>query len=95
MSIRPKWLRDVCSILFSGYYILYANEGDEKVLNLLALVKQFPHGIIDAYIPASTISSCPNGGDAPHYLGENHESLRALSSLRQTSPSHLMHRYAL
>lgn len=33
MSIRPKWLRDICSILFSGYYILYAHEGDEKVRN--------------------------------------------------------------
>lgn len=31
MSIRPKWLRDICSIVFSGYYIIYANEADEKV----------------------------------------------------------------
>lgn len=31
MSIRPKWLKDLCSILFSIYYIIYANEADEKV----------------------------------------------------------------
>jgi hypothetical protein len=31
MAIRPKWLRDVCSIFFSAYYIIYANEADEKV----------------------------------------------------------------
>ncbi|KAF9653808.1 alpha/beta-hydrolase [Thelephora ganbajun] len=31
MAIRPKWLRDICAILFSAYYIIYANEADEKV----------------------------------------------------------------
>lgn len=31
MTIRPKWLKDICSILFSVYYIIYANEADEKV----------------------------------------------------------------
>ncbi len=30
-SIRPQWLKDICSILFSIYYIIYANEADEKV----------------------------------------------------------------
>ncbi|RDB25294.1 Hormone-sensitive lipase [Hypsizygus marmoreus] len=37
MSIRPKWLRDICSIVFSGYYILYANEGDEKLRRFRAV----------------------------------------------------------
>ncbi|KAF8070622.1 Alpha/Beta hydrolase protein [Lyophyllum atratum] len=37
MSIRPKWLRDICSMLFSGYYILYANEGDEKLRRFRAV----------------------------------------------------------
>jgi hypothetical protein len=32
MNVRPKWLRDICSILFSFYYIVYANEADEKVM---------------------------------------------------------------
>ncbi|KAL0956398.1 hypothetical protein HGRIS_002545 [Hohenbuehelia grisea] len=31
MSIRPKWLKDICSILFSVYYIVYAHEADEKL----------------------------------------------------------------
>lgn len=31
MTVRPKWLRDLCSVLFSIYYIIYANEADEKV----------------------------------------------------------------
>ena len=31
MSIRPKWLRDICSIIFSVYYIIHANYADEKV----------------------------------------------------------------
>ena len=31
MSIRPKWLRDIASIIFSVYYVIYAQEADEKV----------------------------------------------------------------
>lgn len=31
MNIRQKWLRDTCSIIFSLYYIIFANEADEKV----------------------------------------------------------------
>lgn len=31
MAVRPKWMRDICSVLFSAYYIIYANEADEKV----------------------------------------------------------------
>ncbi|KAJ7594288.1 Alpha/Beta hydrolase protein [Mycena floridula] len=37
MSIRPKWLRDLCSILFSVYYVLYANEADEKLRRFRAV----------------------------------------------------------
>ncbi|KAG5654405.1 hypothetical protein H0H81_003229 [Sphagnurus paluster] len=37
MSIRPKWLRDICSIVFSAYYIIYANEGDEKLRRFRAV----------------------------------------------------------
>lgn len=29
--IPLKWLRDILSILFSGYYLIYANEADEKL----------------------------------------------------------------
>lgn len=31
MHIRQKWLRDICSIIFSVYYIIFANEADEKL----------------------------------------------------------------
>ncbi|KAG8213588.1 hypothetical protein J3R82DRAFT_10256 [Butyriboletus roseoflavus] len=37
MSIRPKWLKDICSILFSIYYIIYANEADEKLRRFRAV----------------------------------------------------------
>ncbi|KIJ67977.1 hypothetical protein HYDPIDRAFT_173697 [Hydnomerulius pinastri MD-312] len=37
MSIRPKWLKDFCSILFSIYYIIYANEADEKLRRFRAV----------------------------------------------------------
>ncbi|KAG8764080.1 hypothetical protein FRC12_008291, partial [Ceratobasidium sp. 428] len=30
MNIRPKWLRDLAAMAFSVYYIIYANEADEK-----------------------------------------------------------------
>jgi hypothetical protein len=31
MHVKPKWLRDILSLLFSGYYLLFANDADEKV----------------------------------------------------------------
>lgn len=31
MHVKPRWLRDIVSMLFSGYYLLFANEADEKV----------------------------------------------------------------
>ncbi|GAA5911378.1 hypothetical protein JCM8208_005235, partial [Rhodotorula glutinis] len=31
MGIKWKWLRDVASLAFSGYYLLFANEADEKL----------------------------------------------------------------
>ncbi|KAF8125003.1 Alpha/Beta hydrolase protein [Boletus edulis] len=37
MSIRPKWLKDICSVLFSIYYIIYANEADEKLRRFRAV----------------------------------------------------------
>ncbi|GJJ06317.1 hypothetical protein Clacol_000508 [Clathrus columnatus] len=39
MNIRPKWLRDFLSILFSVYYIIYANEAEEK-LRLLTFTQR-------------------------------------------------------
>ncbi|KAH7929839.1 alpha/beta-hydrolase [Leucogyrophana mollusca] len=37
MSIRPKWLKDICSILFSVYYIIYSSEADEKLRRFRAV----------------------------------------------------------
>ncbi|KAH9485132.1 Hormone-sensitive lipase [Psilocybe cubensis] len=37
MSIRPKWLRDIASIVFSFYYIIYAQEADEKLRRFRAV----------------------------------------------------------
>ncbi|KAJ7703015.1 Alpha/Beta hydrolase protein [Mycena rosella] len=37
MSIRTGWIRDICSILFSGYYIIYPNEADEKLRRFRAV----------------------------------------------------------
>ncbi|KZT08360.1 alpha/beta-hydrolase [Laetiporus sulphureus 93-53] len=37
MTIRPKWLRDLCSVMFSLYYIVYANEADEKLRKFRAV----------------------------------------------------------
>lgn len=34
MRIRRKWLRDLCSILFSGYYLIAAEQADAKVRNV-------------------------------------------------------------
>ncbi len=31
MNIKPKWLRDIMSLVFSAYYVVYANEADEKL----------------------------------------------------------------
>jgi len=30
MSIRPKWVRDICSLIFAMYYILFPSAADEK-----------------------------------------------------------------
>ncbi|RPD59870.1 alpha/beta-hydrolase [Lentinus tigrinus ALCF2SS1-6] len=37
MHIRPQWLKDICSILFSIYYIIYAHEADEKLRKFRAV----------------------------------------------------------
>ena len=31
MTIRPMWLRHFLSLVFSGYYLIYADEADEKL----------------------------------------------------------------
>lgn len=36
MDIKPKWIRDIFSVAFTGYYLLFASEADEKVSFLYA-----------------------------------------------------------
>lgn len=70
MNIKPKWLRDLCSVLFSFYYIFYANEADEKVVFILR---------ISISLISSTASSIPchlYGRDAAGHLGEDRKSHR-------------------
>jgi hypothetical protein len=37
MNLRPAWLKDLCSILFTGYYLVWATEADEKLRRFRAL----------------------------------------------------------
>lgn len=76
MNIKPKWLRDICSVLFSFYYIFYANEADEKVLSI------FP---ISISLISSTAPPFPchlHGGDAASHLGEDRKPHREQSLYR-------------
>jgi hypothetical protein len=31
LPMRPKWIRDLFSMIFSGYYLIYANEAEEVI----------------------------------------------------------------
>ncbi|ORX39743.1 Alpha/Beta hydrolase protein [Kockovaella imperatae] len=37
MAMRPKWVRDIFSVLFSAYYMIYVSEGDEVLRRFRAL----------------------------------------------------------
>ncbi|KAI5478891.1 hormone-sensitive lipase [Pseudohyphozyma bogoriensis] len=37
MNIRPAWLRHVASLAFTGYYLFFANEADEKLRKYRAI----------------------------------------------------------
>lgn len=50
MSIRPKWLRDISSLLFASYYLIYSNEADEVVSGALSNMDN-----TDATSSASTV----------------------------------------
>ena len=70
MNIKPKWLRDLCSVLFSFYYIFYANEADEKVAFILCIS-------ISLISPTAPSIPCHlYGRDAPGHLGEDRKSHR-------------------
>lgn len=60
MSIRPKWLKDFCSVLFAVYYIIYAHEADEKVSRNVYLASGLSHNLIRSYVNSelSRLSKC-------------------------------------
>jgi hypothetical protein len=68
-SIRPKWLKDFCSILFSIYYIIYANEADEKVLLVHATNINTIHRNMSV---DPQVQSCSDCRDAQDYVGEDY-----------------------
>jgi hypothetical protein len=39
MAIRPKWLKDICSVLFSAYYLVWASDGDEVVSRRVPIIE--------------------------------------------------------
>lgn len=71
MNIRPKWLKDICSMLFSAYYLAYASEGDEVVSDYLLWVQWIAKTLTIAQaVPRRML--CGNASD---YMGEDKESL--------------------
>ena len=81
MNIKPKWLRDICSVLFSLYYIFYANEAEEKVMSILPI---FP------ILISQTAPSIPchlYRRDAAGHLGEDREPHRKKSLYKPIKPS--------
>ncbi|PWN46262.1 alpha/beta-hydrolase [Ceraceosorus guamensis] len=69
MTIKPVWLRDIASILFSLYYIVYANEADEKLRKFRAfctieMIRATWHKTTNPYIRAFTVVHRPSLGIA-------------------------------
>lgn len=60
MHVRPKWLRDILSMLFSGYYLFFAHEADEKVrlISIMTLGQKTPHLNILNSVPFCNLFCC-------------------------------------
>ncbi|CAD6906351.1 unnamed protein product [Tilletia controversa] len=59
MPIRPQWLKDILALLFSGYYLVYANEADEKLRKYRAfctveMMRETWHKTTNPYIRLAT-----------------------------------------
>ncbi|KAK0555429.1 hypothetical protein OC844_006064 [Tilletia horrida] len=59
MPIRPQWLKDILALLFSGYYLIYANEADEKLRKFRAfctveMMRETWHKTTNPYIRLAT-----------------------------------------
>ncbi|BFZ59297.1 hypothetical protein YB2330_000303 [Saitoella coloradoensis] len=37
-KLNPKWLRDIASLIFSAYYLIFADQADEKVRKIRAMI---------------------------------------------------------
>jgi hypothetical protein len=73
MTLRPKWLRDICAPLFSLYYIIYANEAEERVSYLRFRIRMIKMLRIDL---APTLSCSSDGRAIAYYLGKKHQPIR-------------------
>lgn len=59
MTIKPQWLRDLASMVFSTYYLIYANEAEEKLRKFRAfctidMMRATWHKTTNPYIRAVT-----------------------------------------
>jgi hypothetical protein len=90
MTIRPKWFRDICSVLFSAYYLVWANEGDEVVRTISVANTVLSRLVCVSLTPvAATFQSCLHGRDASCNLGKDAESICELTRARATHSNHL------
>jgi len=81
MDIKPKFIRDIFSILFSGYYLLFASEADEKVGQSSCRFGLAGRGLTDfgAFrFAASQVPRDVHSRDASGNVGEDGKPLRAL-----------------
>jgi hypothetical protein len=67
MPIRPRWLRDICSLVFSVYYIICANSAEEKV----GYFSSVSRTCIYYESAVTAIQGCANSGNAACHLGED------------------------
>lgn len=73
MNIQPKWLRDIASLLFSFYYLIYAQEADEKLRKFRAfctvdMMRATWHKTTNPYIRLVTWFHRPSLGIAREIL---------------------------
>lgn len=86
MPVKPDWLRNLLSVAFSGYYLVFAHEADEKVSSFLTFNSKTR---ADSLRTAEEVSSGVHGRNAENDLGEDVESVYSIRySRRSTSNWH-------
>lgn len=61
MAVRPKWAKDIMSLVFAAYYLIFAEQGDEVVRTLSVKRAQEQHCLSDpsyAVGAPSAVSRC-------------------------------------